>query len=88
MVPAVTAAPIQVRPTIAEDIPGLRQVLEGTGLFPPDMLLPMLSPFLESKTADRWLTAERDGQVVGFCYTQPEAMTGSAWNMRAIGVSP
>lgn len=78
-----------IRPTKHEDLPGLGAVLDGTGLFPAEMLADLASGFLAGDdSASLWLTCETDGQAMGFCYAVPEALTDGTWNMLAIAVLP
>lgn len=78
-----------VRQTIAGDIPALQSVLEGTELFPSDMLPDMVAPFLAQGASDGLWLSVVDGDVpLGFCYAQPEDLTDGTWNMLAIAVSP
>lgn len=80
---------IIVRPTKKEDIPGMQRVLDGTQLFPSEMLPDMIRGFLgEEQAEDLWFTAEQSDDVVGFCYAIPEALTTGTWNMLAIAVHP
>lgn len=78
-----------IRLTKYEDLPGLREVLEGTGLFPAEMLADLASGFLAGdESAGLWLSCESGGQAMGFCYAVPEALTDGTWNMLAIAVLP
>lgn len=80
---------MQVRHTTADDIPGMRTILDETGLFPSEMLPDMLGGFLSGAgSQDIWMTCDVSGQVVGFCYAAPEELTDGTWNMLAIGVRP
>lgn len=80
---------MNIRPTTPSDIAALQQVLDGTGLFPSDMLPDMVSGFLsDDGSSDIWLTCEADGNAVGFCYAVPEELADGAWNMLAIAVLP
>lgn len=80
---------MNIRSTKARDIKGLQTVLDGTGLFPADMLPDMVSSFLSSEdSGDIWLTCEVGGEAVGFCYAVPETLTQGTWNMLAIAVAP
>jgi GNAT superfamily N-acetyltransferase len=80
---------MHVRSTKAEDVPALKLVLDGTQLFPSDMLPEMMSQFLSgSDCEDLWLTCEADGRAIGFCYAAPEQLTEGTWNMLAIAVLP
>lgn len=80
---------MEIRPTTSADIPAMKLVLDRTGLFPSEMLPDMLSSFLSGSGSDEvWMTAEVEGEVIGFCYAAPEMMTEGAWNMLAIAVLP
>jgi ribosomal protein S18 acetylase RimI-like enzyme len=78
-----------VAPTAAADIPAIETVLKETDLFPADMLPDMIRPYLEdSGCPDIWLSCEHGGEVAGFCFASPEALTEGTWNMLAIAVRP
>ena len=77
-----------IQPTVRDDIPGLHAVLDGTGLFPSEMLEDLLEPALSGASEAMWLTAHLQGVAVGFCYCVPEALTTGTWNMLALGISP
>ena len=79
-----------IRPTKHEDIPALKLVLDGTELFPSEMLPDMLGKFLSHQDSeDVWLTFEDErGTAVGFCYAAQEQLTEGTWNMLAIAVLP
>ena len=80
---------MKIRPTLSDDIPALKLVLDETGLFPSDMLPDMLGDFLSGNgTESIWLTAEKDGDAIGFCFASHEALTEGTWNMLAIAVLP
>lgn len=80
---------MKIRPTKFEDISALKLVLDGTELFPSEMLSDMVSGFLsEEASEDVWLTCEANGKAIGFCYAVPEAFTEGTWNMLAIAVLP
>ena len=64
-------------------------MLDGTQLFPSEMLPNMVADFLGPQTSDElWLTCERDGKAIGFCYAVPEALADGTWNMLALAVLP
>ena len=63
-------------------------MLEGTQLFPPQMLAEMAEPYLSQLLPHHWLVASIDGQVVGFAYAEPERMTEGTFNLLAIAVEP
>lgn len=72
-----------------EDLAALKLVLDETDLFPSEMLPDMVSGFLAGESSeDVWLTYERDGKAIGFCYAVPEKLTDGTWNMLAIAVLP
>lgn len=79
-----------IRPTKHEDVPALKLVLDGTELFPSEMLPEMVGQFLSDQDSqDVWLTLEDDsGTAIGFCYAAPEQLTEGTWNMLAIAVLP
>lgn len=77
-----------IKPTSANDIAGLQAVLDGTELFPSEMLPDMLAPSLAGETEALWLTYQINGEAVGFCYTVPEDFADGTWNMLALGVRP
>ena len=80
---------MNIRPTKHDDLPALTDVLDGTDLFPSDMLPDMIGGFLEGgDTEDLWLICEEEGRAIGFCYAAPEQLTDGAWNMLAIAVLP
>lgn len=79
---------IIVKPTKAADIPALRQVLDGTELFPSDVLVEMMTPYLEGQSEAFWLSCHVQNVAVGLAYTVPEALTNGTWNMLALAVLP
>ncbi|MEM1198340.1 MAG: GNAT family N-acetyltransferase [Pseudomonadota bacterium] len=80
---------MKIRPTTSEDIPALTQVVDGTALFPSEMLPDLLSAFLSGDESESvWLTAEEDGNAIGFCFASAEDLTDGTWNMLALAVLP
>ena len=80
---------MKIRPTKHEDISDLKQVLDGTLLFPSEMLPDMVEGFLSGAQSDEiWLTCEDNGTAIGFCFAAPEQLTVGTWNMLAIAVLP
>lgn len=77
-----------VRPIARADLAGIRPVLDGTGLFPYDMLSEMAEPFLSGRAPHFWMVAQRAGRTVGFAYCEPERMTDGTYNLLAIAVAP
>lgn len=80
--------PIDVRALVRDDLPALVPVLEGTGLFPAEMLADMAEPFLTASQPHLWLVAEHDNRVSGFAYCEPERATDGTFNLLAIAVDP
>ena len=70
------------------DLPALHPILEGTGLFPAEMLAGMAEPGLSGAAEDLWLVAEAEGAVLGFAFAEPERLTEGTWNLLAIAVLP
>jgi ribosomal protein S18 acetylase RimI-like enzyme len=80
---------MKIRLTKYEDIADLQEVLDGTELFPSEMLSDMVISFLSGDDSnDLWLTCEVEGRAVGFCYAVPEKLTDRVWNMLALAVLP
>lgn len=77
-----------IKATSADDIAALQAVLDGTELFPSEMLPDMLAPALAGETEALWLTCFHEGEAVGLCYTVPEDLTDGTWNMLALAVRP
>ena len=77
-----------IEKTAIDDIAGLQRVLDGTELFPSEMLPDMLAPALAGETEAFWLTCHSNGEAVGLCYTVPEEFADGTWNMLALGVRP
>ncbi len=77
-----------IKATSTDDIAGLRAVLNGTELFPSELLPAMLAPSLAGETEAFWLTCHSDGEAVGLCYTVPEELAAGTWNMLALAVRP
>jgi len=62
-----------IRPTAANDIGPLQDVLDLTGLFPPELLPDMLQGFLAGETdAALWLTADIDDQPLASVSPSPK----------------
>jgi len=80
---------MKIRSTKHEDIAALQEVLDGTELFPSEMLPDMVSGFLSTdESTDIWLTCESDDKAIGFCYAVPEELAEGAWNMLAVAILP
>ena len=80
---------ISIRRLDRGDLPSLRIILAGTGLFPPDMLDAMAEPYLSGEATHHWLVASDRGPLVaGFAYAEPERMTDGTFNLLAMAVEP
>lgn len=77
-----------INPTTTNDIPALQKVLDGTELFPSEMLPDMLDSSLSGDSEAFWLTCHVNGTAVGLCYTVPEELAEGTWNMLALAVLP
>ena len=81
-----------IRPTKPEDTPALLALTEGTGVFKPheiEALNEVLGDYhaqnhLEGHAA---VTYERNGEVLGYAYYAPAAMTDRTWYLYWIAVA-
>jgi ribosomal protein S18 acetylase RimI-like enzyme len=81
-----------IRPTVPEDTPALLKITENTGLFLPadlEALEAVLTAYHEENAAEghRCITDEEKGDVIGFAYYAPAAMTDRTWYLWWIVVS-
>lgn len=81
-----------IRPTIPEDTPSLLALAEGTGVFKPleiTALQEVLDDYHEHarELGHHSITAEEHGQIVGFAYYAPAAMTDRTWYLYWIAVT-
>ena len=75
-----------VHETLEKDLDGIRSIIEATGLFPSEMLDPMIQPFFaDGSDGSIWLTLE-DPEPVGVLYAIPEKMTEGTWNILMIAI--
>ena len=80
-----------IRPTIPADTPVLLELTETTGVFKP-MEIEALREVLDDLHAanhaygHRAATCEQDGQILGFAYWAPAAMTDRTWYLYWIAV--
>ncbi len=77
-----------IRTLQRDDLAGVRLVLDGTGLFPSEMLGEMAEPFLSGRAPHFWIVAVRGEETVGFAYCEPERLTEGTYNLLAIAVAP
>ena len=76
----------QIRAVTDADLPALKQVIDGSGLFPSSMLDGMIASYLKGEAGDEtWLTLD-DGCPVAIAYYVPERMTQGTWNLLLIAV--
>lgn len=72
-----------------DDFIGLKEILNSTGLFPPEMLEEMMRPYFEdADSGEIWFSALLDNEVVGFAYCAPEKFCDGTYNLLAIGIDP
>lgn len=71
----------------ASDLPAVAAIAQET-LFPGDMLPEMAAAFLGGDNGSVWLVATDDDTPLGFAFTEREALTQTAWNMRALATAP
>lgn len=80
-----------IRPTVAADLPALKQVIDSNELFPSEMLDDMIAAYLANPAnGEFWLTDddEKDGGPAGVAYCAPERMTEGTWNLLLIAQHP
>ena len=84
--------PLSIRPAEKKDLSDIGSIADATGLFPSDLLEPMIAGYFDRSKRDLWFVCELgDGaehEVVGFGFCEPERMTDGTWNLLAIGVEP
>jgi ribosomal protein S18 acetylase RimI-like enzyme len=79
---------VDKRPVVRDDLPALKIVIDGSGLFSSELLEGMISGFLAGDAGDGfWLTAD-DGGPQAIAYCEPERMTQGTWNLLLIAVNP
>lgn len=80
-----------IRSIVAADLSALKLVVDGTGLFPSEMLDDMLAGYLAGESNELWVTADADESMSGaiaVAYAAPERMALGTWNMYLIAVHP
>ncbi len=79
--------PATIRPTLPEDVPALKALIDALGLFPGDMLDDMMADyFSHSESNHFWLTDHGDIGPVGVAYYAPERLTDGTWNLYLIAI--
>ncbi|MBV6646536.1 MAG: GNAT family N-acetyltransferase [Cyclobacteriaceae bacterium] len=76
-----------VRKVTKQDIPGLKEVLDSSGLFPSEHLDEMISNYLDNPDhEDIWFTTVEGDTNLAIGYCAPETFTEGTYNLYAIGV--
>lgn len=78
---------LHTRALSRDDLSAVSTILDGTGLFPSELLPGMAESYL-SGSNQLWLVICEGETVVGFAYAEPERMTDNTHNLLAIAVSP
>jgi ribosomal protein S18 acetylase RimI-like enzyme len=81
-----------IRPTTTADTPALLKLTEGTGVFKPHEIAALDEVLSDYHTSNHSLghvavTDERHGQIVGYAYYAPAAMTDRTWYLYWIAVT-
>jgi ribosomal protein S18 acetylase RimI-like enzyme len=81
-----------IRPTVPDHTPTLVALAKATGVFKPHEMIALrevLDDYHAGKHAEghRSITYEQDGEIVGFAYYAPAAMTDRTWYLYWIAVS-
>ena len=75
-------------PVTPDDLPALKKIIDGTELFPADLLDDMTAGyFAKEEESGYWLTYD-DGEPVAVAYYVPEQMTEGTWNALLLAVHP
>jgi ribosomal protein S18 acetylase RimI-like enzyme len=81
-----------IRPTLPSDTPALVALAQATGVFKPieiEALEEVLDDYHDQmyRHGHRCITYEQGGQIIGFAYYAPTAMTDRGWHLYWIAVS-
>ena len=60
---------------LRNDLKAVSSILDGTKLFPSEMLSEMAEPYLSDVEPHIWLVVQEGPAVLGFAYCEPERMT-------------
>lgn len=76
-----------IRPAEKHDLENLKEVIESSGLFPPELLEGMMADYFGANQANEiWLTRLEAGKPVAILFTAQEKLTDGTWNMYLIAV--
>ncbi len=77
-----------IRPVIKEDLPRLKAVIDGSELFPSELLDGMMEDyFTQTNSTDHWITYVAVDKPVAIAYCAPERMTEGTYNVYLIAVA-
>lgn len=81
-----------IRPTVPADTPPLHLLAHATGVFKPHEMVALREVLDDYHKANhveghKAVTYEKDGEVLGFAYYAPAAMTDRTWYLYWIAVS-
>jgi ribosomal protein S18 acetylase RimI-like enzyme len=78
----------KIRAVTSDDIDGLKEVCDSSGLFPSEYLDEMISDYFNNvDTQDIWFAYFEESKPVAIGYCVPEKFTDGTFNLLAIGVS-
>jgi len=76
-----------IRPVQTHDVPGLKEVIDSTELFPSEFLDQMIANYFSNETSeDIWFTCVQDGNPIAMGYCAPEKLTNGTYNLYVIAV--
>ncbi len=76
-----------LRNVTQQDLEGIREVVDSSGLFPSEYLGEMIADYFDNPDSeDIWFTAIQDNRNVAVGYCAPEEFTDGTYNLYAIGV--